>query len=436
MLETIIESFISIAECTILIYFVTKFLGSKFNDKRKFYFFLLFLSIDISIALFRDYYGLFNGLVDRYAIFLYFIYAIMCLKGSYSKKAFVCLLSSLLTLLTNVVIPSTVSFISGIPLYDMVNNFTAIRISTLFLTKIVLLIASMFILQFNKKLYYELTNMQYNYLIILEITSIIIFNVVINNAQHVSGNQFNEFLYICTYMGIIGINILVFILLNRTNELNEEKTNNMLLTQQNDFQSNYVENAIKIYDEIRHLKHDFKNHLETICILVDNGEYKESKEYVSSLISEKIDSVLIMVNSGNRPIDAILASKMSFCNNSKIKFTCNILCDLKGIPSMDICTILANALDNAIEASKSVKNSEIELIIERNRNFLSVTVKNRIEKSVLDDNPDLKSTKTNEDVHGIGIKSMKSVAEKYYGSVDYSEKRDMFCCNILMQIFD
>lgn len=183
MLETIIESFISIAECTILIYFVTKFLGSKFNDKRKFYFFLLFLSIDISIALFRDYYGLFNGLVDRYAIFLYFIYAIMCLKGSYSKKAFVCLLSSLLTLLTNVVIPSTVSFISGIPLYDMVNNFTAIRISTLFLTKIVLLIASLFILQFNKKLHYELTNMQYNYLIILEITSIIIFNVEIGRAH-------------------------------------------------------------------------------------------------------------------------------------------------------------------------------------------------------------------------------------------------------------
>lgn len=436
MLETIIESFISIAECTILIYFVTKFLGSKFNDKRKFYFFLLFLSIDISIALFRDYYGFSISLLNNYGILIYIIYSTICLNGTHNKKLFICILASLMTLIINIVIPSTVSFISGVSLYDMVHNVITIRIVTLFLTKSVLLISTLSILQFNKKFHYELTRMQYNYLIVLEIISIILFDVIINNSQHISGNQFNELLYICTYVGIIGINMLAFILLHRTNELNEEKTNNMLLTQQNDFQSNYVENAIKIYDEIRHLKHDFKNHLETICILVDNGEYKESKEYVSSLISEKIDSVLIMVNSGNRPIDAILASKMSFCNNSKIKFTCNILCDLKGIPSMDICTILANALDNAIEASKSVKNSEIELIIERNRNFLSVTVKNRIEKSVLDDNPDLKSTKTNEDVHGIGIKSMKSVAEKYYGSVDYSEKRDMFCCNILMQIFD
>lgn len=436
MLETIIESFISISECTILIYFVTKFLGSKFNDKRKFYFFLLFLSIDISIALFRDYYGIYNKLLDHYYIVLYFVYSITCLKGSLNKKIFTCLIIYLILSLINIVIPSTISFITNIPLYDMVNSFNSIRIFTLFLTKGLLLLVVMLLLILFQRCKFMPTNMQYNYFIILEIISFIIINILLDNTQHVPGNQFNEFLYICTYTGIIGINILVFVLLNRTNELNEEKTNNMLLTQQNDFQSNYVENAIKIYNEIRHLKHDFKNHLETICILVDNGEYKESKEYINSLISEKIDSVLIMINSGNRPIDAILASKMSFCNNSKIKFTCNILCDLKGIPSMDICTILANALDNAIEASKNVKNSQIELIFERNRNFLSITVKNRIEKSVLNDNPYLKSTKTNEDVHGIGIKSMKSVAQKYHGSVDYSEKRGMFCCNILMQIFD
>ncbi len=102
---------------------------------------------------------------------------------------------------------------------------------------------------------------------------------------------------------------------------------------------------------------------------------------------------------------------------------------------MDICNIIANTLDNAIEACEKAKEKKIELYIFKVKNYLSITIKNTIEKSVLKTNPDLQSSKADLSIHGIGTKSVKAVAKKHDGVVEYHEEGNIFICNILLSIF-
>lgn len=434
-MEVFIESFVSIFECVIFISFITLFLGSNYDTKKKYLLFALFLIIDIIVVITKDF-NYINDYILGCIYFLYYLtYSITCLKGCMSKKIFVSIFPLLLAILINSIVPYAVSLITKTSIYDMVNNFSFLRIFTLFLTKFALLLMCILILKVQKQFSQELSSIQYNYLSIIQIVSYALTIVIIENTNSTLGNQFNQILYTSACAGIVICNILAYALMNRINQLNLEKENNLLLTQQNDYQNTYVSNAINIHEKSRALKHDLKNHLETINTLVKNNENEKVHEYIKQFINDNINSLIIMVNSGNSAIDAVLGNKMTACKNLGIHFIYNISTNLNNVPSLDVCTILANALDNAIEANGIIDEPTIELHMSRNKNFLHILLTNKINKSVFKANPNLITTKEDSDVHGIGIKSIQASVAKLGGSVNFDEKENMFICDILVPVF-
>lgn len=141
-----------------------------------------------------------------------------------------------------------------------------------------------------------------------------------------------------------------------------------------------------------------------------------------------------------------------FCNNEVINYLINNKCEqcrkkgiepyifissnIPDISELDLCILLGNALDNAIESNYGNGKKELYLEIRTTNNFLMIAVKNTISNSILENNPQLETTKEDKNQHGMGIMSMKEIAKKYNGSISFTEENGLFCCNILLDILE
>ncbi len=230
-MEFFIESFISVFECFIKLFFMTKFLDSKFEKRKQFVLFAVFFLIHSVFSIYRDnFISVENENLLSYAYVLYdFIYAYFCLKGSINKKVFASILPYLINSLIIIIIPSTVSFISGVPLYDMVKNFTPLRAFTLFLNKIALTLLLFLILYLQNKLTEDFSNFQYGGLSVIMISGYILEDYMIENSNFMPSNQFDQVLYISTYVGIALCIILIYYLMIQTNLLIAQKADILIM---------------------------------------------------------------------------------------------------------------------------------------------------------------------------------------------------------------
>lgn len=111
---------------------------------------------------------------------------------------------------------------------------------------------------------------------------------------------------------------------------------------------------------------------------------------------------------------------------------CSSSNNVSGIDDIDLCNLLGNMLDNAIEAAKVCDKGYIEVSINSDENKLLVIIANSIMQSVLKPNKELASTKQDRERHGYGIKTIKSIAGKYGGVAKFYEEDKMFYCQVLM----
>ncbi len=106
--------------------------------------------------------------------------------------------------------------------------------------------------------------------------------------------------------------------------------------------------------------------------------------------------------------------------------------------SMDFSALLTNMLDNAICASllekERDKSAEMIVKVYKNIGYDSIVVKNRISESVLEDNPELTTTKEDSDEHGKGVPQIRDIAEKYEGMYDFYEEDGYFISCVFIPI--
>lgn len=187
-----------------------------------------------------------------------------------------------------------------------------------------------------------------------------------------------------------------------------------------------------LHENTRRLKHDMKNHIMVIASYLNNGEIEQAKEYLS-VVLDNLNRVYSYIQTGNAVMNYVINSKLEYAQNCGIPFKAEIEnLSFAQMGSVDFAAALSNVLDNAIEASMYASEKLIYVLIRKKRGYDTITVKNKIDKSVLSENPDLISTKPESDCHGCGIKQIKAIAEKYDGMVDIYEKEGMFCISMMI----
>lgn len=189
----------------------------------------------------------------------------------------------------------------------------------------------------------------------------------------------------------------------------------------------------KDMEEVRRTKHDIKNnmiYLQELLRLNPQEAEKYLREYMGDVMEGKDE----ISKSGNFPVDALLNYKNSIAKkkNVKIRLEQSIPITLP-YKSSDICSILGNLLDNAIEAAENSENKEIDVRIVYVKNKLKITVKNYYTGKIKKDtNGNFISTKGDTKNHGIGLKSVIQTVNSYDGYIEVLTEHSVFQVDILM----
>lgn len=172
--------------------------------------------------------------------------------------------------------------------------------------------------------------------------------------------------------------------------------------------------------EVRKLRHDLQNHLAVLSSLCEEGKYDEVKKYTEQLGREALHSDL-KIPTGNQVADQVVASKRRACEEAGIAFDFSgTMKNLDALAAPDICGLLANAYDNAIEACRAYQAERPEAYIRTRvsttRNYTVIEIVNPVLQAVPIRGNRVSTTKKDKKAHGYGIEIMKQIAERYNGS--------------------
>lgn len=194
---------------------------------------------------------------------------------------------------------------------------------------------------------------------------------------------------------------------------------------------NHYNNMVQKNRDMRVFRHDFKNNLTSVRALISDGQYGEAEKYIDELYG-RLDATKNAFSTGNHFADAILAEKSTAAAVWQTKLDFDGIIPADGIENIDLCTILANALDNAVEASKLVDNAVISVHAVQDSAVFMLTVSNPTLHPVEIKNNTVKTTKLDSVNHGLGIGSIRSAAKKYNGEVNLKYENGYFTVEVMM----
>lgn len=200
-----------------------------------------------------------------------------------------------------------------------------------------------------------------------------------------------------------------------------EKQNEMLMKSYSAAEEFYLLNG--------RLYHDMKNHFQVLGYMLDNNRNKEARNYLESVITP-IKDYLKKDFTGIDIIDVILSEKEKLAEKKGVRFSYSVAYfndDIR-IEKKDLCVIFANLMDNAIEASRR----EIRVEIKPINDMLMIKIMNDYDEEKRINVSELQSTKKDSFHHGWGIKSVRSVVEKYEGTLDISVNKGFFCVEVII----
>lgn len=209
----------------------------------------------------------------------------------------------------------------------------------------------------------------------------------------------------------------------------------MLMEKQLDLQMDHYRQLTESREYIREIWHDFRNHVQCIRILHEKGDLESLGEYIKNLSnSEERANVL---DTGNPVIDALLSNKQYIASQAGISFEMELVLPPQlEIPPADICTILGNSLDNAIEACSRIKSPDIEKMIRLNltykNGYLVMELVNTFEEAPKRQGKHFKTWKSSPQFHGLGLQSIERTVEQCNGNMKIDIDDSTFTIKVLV----
>ncbi|MCM1226660.1 MAG: GHKL domain-containing protein [Clostridium sp.] len=240
----------------------------------------------------------------------------------------------------------------------------------------------------------------------------------------ISGEYLNITLILSVFCAVLFLTMLL---------LSFKTINKMILFAKAEAEKKYFDEINIKYNETRSIRHDMKNHLTAVAILLDDGKINEARRYLNE-ISVEMDNARPPMKTGCIPLDALLFKKISDIERSGIPIDINFHVGFSEttISEYDLCGIFGNILDNAFEACKNLPEEArgITLLVKRQMDMICIFSEN----NYADINADLSTLKSDKSAHGIGLNRIRRIAEKYGGTVDISAENGVFSISVLLNV--
>lgn len=182
------------------------------------------------------------------------------------------------------------------------------------------------------------------------------------------------------------------------------------------FQISYYNQIRDHIVSVRKIRHDMKNQLQTMLLLMENGQVEEAREHVCE-VARLLDETSYQRYTGNTVADAVISAKQAECVNDHIVFSVegNLPEDLQ-ISGIDICSVFSNVLDNAIHACRNLQKGErreIDLKVEYRHPVVRIKCRNTAVSKIKAKNAQNLSAE-----HGWGLEILQEIVERYQGGME------------------
>ena len=237
----------------------------------------------------------------------------------------------------------------------------------------------------------------------------------------------DDTLYMWTILAVVlMMSVLVF---NISRQYEVEKELARLKSEQAELLERDYTTLNRAYEVNAKLFHDFHNHIGVLRQLLTHEKYGEAVRYLDEL-QAPVQDVTAAVWTGDETADYLINSKAAAAEAAGVRFQAQVEFPRRtNIRSVDLCAILGNLLDNAIEAARQVPDQSertVALTIRRIHQMLVIKVENSFAAAPVQENGQLKTTKTGGGLHGWGLKSAQTAAEKYDGMVQANVSGEIF----------
>lgn len=391
---------------------------------------VLFWLLYFGVVTFLTYPDGFEGLwAIAYGITL-FVYSCMALYGKALVKLVYAALWNIILVISSAVVLFTSKIIVDRNLYSIYDVKVTVRVIELlsgFLLRLILINLLVLVKEQRKKTGEH--NIKFTIMLIL-IYTITWGNLMGMLMAEMNAIQSNRYIWVLLLFIELAICLLLlFYLYDRWSRIEQEKLINEHLMTMNEEQERYIRELISGAEEIGILKHDMKKYFFVLHTYISNGQIEESKKYLEELRGSSDEIPIGEYHS----LQAILKNRKMICEKEGICFQYSVLGNWEKIDTMDLCVLSWNMLDNAVEAERKESEKEIQFEISNYRGYLKLECRNRIQRSVLEENPNLITSKKDKNNHGLGLASVRKMVEKYNGMQKITEEEGFFIISAYLQ---
>lgn len=208
-----------------------------------------------------------------------------------------------------------------------------------------------------------------------------------------------------------------------------KKMNKKIDTYQQELLKTHYAEVENMYRQIRGWRHDYRNHIQVLKTRVQSGDMDSVMAYLNELETD-LNTVDTVIHSGNAMCDAILNSKISLAEaaNIPVKADADIPVKLT-VSDIDLCSIIGNLFDNAIEASKKLSEDKrmirVYMAVHDSQFYISFTNFTADKKRTIFDT-------TKGEGHGLGLARIDSLVKKYGGYISRNSEDGAFSTEILL----
>lgn len=184
-----------------------------------------------------------------------------------------------------------------------------------------------------------------------------------------------------------------------------------------------------MYARMRGWRHDYRHHIQTMKVHAANGEYAEIDRYLD-MLDQDLTNVETVVKTGNRMADAILNSKLSLAEQKEIRIKAEARIPVSlTVSELDLCTIIGNLLDNAMEACMELPPEKrlIRIYMEMKGNFLYFALTNTAGGR--------KKTHfgtTRGQGRGLGLNRVDAIVKKLGGHITRASEDEAFSTEVML----
>lgn len=430
----VFELTISVLENMLLLGFCMDFMQQRPKGKRGKFLWLFAVLVGMIFPALEKY----PAIYDRWELWLtllwLFGYLAVSTRGSILRKIIAAVVARELTTFVNTAVLFGCSLLLQESVASFIQQQDIARIATVLLTKILYFFVGKILngLLFERK---NLVNWQWIVIGCSLVFSTVAGKTLITLSRDFPGIQMQEQKLMLLCVSCIWLMCLImYFVVQQMSKDNQTKLEYELMKEKEKYSKESMEIIKRSNEELREFKHDLKNYLLPLQEAMETMPQSEMVK-VWEKINQKIEDVQTLIQTGNSYVDSMINTKITLARSEKVDVKYTILSKMEGIDDLEFCTVFGNLMDNAIEAERKVTGKkEIIIFVEEKMGYLRLEIQNKIEKSVLNENSSLNTTKKDTSSHGIGHKSVKRTMQKVGGALKYYETGDLFCAEAVFPI--